>query len=62
MLSKKEIEIQVLCEEFYKALSQFQNVITFNKKMDTKNIDSAIELAGKGLSGNFLAGRLFTQI
>ena len=44
MLSKKEIEIQVLCEEFYKALSQFQNIITFQKKMDTKNIDSAVEL------------------
>ena len=44
MLSKKELEIQVLCEEFYQALSQFQNTVIFHKKIDIKNIESAVKL------------------
>ncbi len=48
MLSKKELEIQVLCEEFYKALSQFQSVITFNKKVDVRNIEAAISMLERG--------------
>lgn len=44
MLSKKELEIQVLCEEFYKALSQYQECIIFHKKIDIKNIESAVKL------------------
>ena len=44
MLSKKELEIQVLCEEFYKALSQFHNGIIFHKKVNVNYIESAITM------------------
>ena len=44
MFSKKELEIQVLCEEFYKALLQFQNTVIFNKKIEIKNIEAAVKL------------------
>lgn len=44
MFSKNNLEVQVLCEEFYKALSQFQNIVTFNKKVDVKNISSAFDM------------------
>ncbi len=44
MLSKNELEIQVLCEEFYKALSQFETAISFQKKVDMKHISAAVSL------------------
>ncbi len=47
MLSKKELEIQVLCEEFCKALLQFQDTVIFHKKIDIKNIEAAVNLMEK---------------
>ncbi|MBR1555315.1 MAG: hypothetical protein IJ644_07995 [Oscillospiraceae bacterium] len=44
MLSKKELEIQILCEEFYKVLGGFDNVISFEKKVDAENIKSAVDM------------------
>ena len=44
MLSKKELEIQVLCEEFYEVLGKFDNVISFEKKIDADNIKCAVEM------------------